>query len=153
MVNSVQRLQEMKAFMRMGNNASDLRTFGWNGDGNGTNGTAKQLMRMPGIVQDSSGDLHFAEWNCRAGQNNVVVRTDGTVTPCFPMYSSPFDWGHIDQSKFDDAQLADMKKSCQRPLFFDAESQSRVLLRRLARYQVGLDADRKESTQGRSSQL
>src|SRR5579872_6837798 len=32
-----------------------------------------------------SGDLHFAEWNCRAGQNNVIIRTDGTVAPCFPM--------------------------------------------------------------------
>lgn len=118
MVNSVQRLEEMKAFMRMGGNESDLKTFGWNGDGNGANGTAaKQLTRMPGIVQDVLGNLHFAEWNCRAGQNNVVVRTDGTVTPCFPMYSSRFDWGNIDQAKFEPAQLAEMKKHCQRHCF------------------------------------
>jgi hypothetical protein len=39
MVNSVQRLEEIKAFMRMGGNASDLKSFGWNGDGSG-NGTA-----------------------------------------------------------------------------------------------------------------
>jgi len=77
-----QRLEEIKAFMRMGGNASDLKAFGWNGDSNG-NGMAKQLSNMPGIVQDSSGDLHFAEWNCRAGQNNVIIRTDGTVAPCF----------------------------------------------------------------------
>jgi radical SAM protein with 4Fe4S-binding SPASM domain len=116
MVNSVQRLEEIKAFMRMGGKASDLKTFGWNGDGSG-NGTAKQIANMPGIVQDPSGELHFAEWNCRAGQNNVIIRTDGTVAPCFPMYASPFDWGNIDHPKFDNAQLADMKESCQRHCF------------------------------------
>ena len=117
MVNSVQRLEEIKAFMKMGSNASDLKTFGWNGDGNTTNGTAKHIACMPGIEQDASGDLHFAEWNCRAGQNNVIIRTDGTVAPCFPMYASPFDWGNVDKPKFDDEQLGDIKKSCQRHCF------------------------------------
>jgi MoaA/NifB/PqqE/SkfB family radical SAM enzyme len=117
MVNSVLRLEEMKAFMRMGGNTSDLKTLGWNGDGNGSDGTAKHLARMPGIVHDAAGDLHFAEWNCRAGQNNVIVRTDGTVAPCFPMYASPFDWGNIDKPKFNAEQLGAMKKSCQRHCF------------------------------------
>jgi hypothetical protein len=93
-----------------------LKTFGWNGDGSG-NGTAQQIANMPGILQDWSGDLHFAEWNCRAGQNNVIIRTDGTVAPCFPMYASPFDWGNIDHPKFDNAQLAATKRSCQRHCF------------------------------------
>ena len=115
MVNSVQRLEEMKAFMRMGGNASDLKTFGWNGDGSG-NGTAQQLTHMPGIVQNESGDLLFAEWNCRAGQNNVIIRTDGTIAPCFPMYASPFDWGNIDSPKFDDNQLRDENKRSAWPL-------------------------------------
>jgi MoaA/NifB/PqqE/SkfB family radical SAM enzyme len=118
MVNSVQRLREMKAFMRMAGDQADLRKLGWQGNGSGVNGSEeKQLARMPGIVRDLSGDLHFAEWNCRAGQNNVVVRTDGTLAPCFPMYSSPFDWGNIDEAKFTPAQLAEMKKSCQRHCF------------------------------------
>lgn len=26
---------------------------------------------------------HFAEWNCRAGQNNVIIRTDGTLAYCY----------------------------------------------------------------------
>ena len=118
MVNSVQRLQEMKAFMRMAGEGADLQKLGWHGNGSGTNGAAgKQLALMPGIVQGASGDLHFAEWNCRAGQNNVVVRTDGTVAPCFPMYSSSFDWGNLDQAKFDSEQLATMKKSCQQHCF------------------------------------
>ena len=117
MVNSVQRLEEIKAFMRMGGNASDLKTLGWNGDGNGADAPAEHLASMPGIVQDPSGELHFAEWNCRAGQNNVIIRTDGTLAPCFPMYASTCDWGNIDKPKFDNAQLNDMKKSCQRHCF------------------------------------
>src|SRR5574337_136081 len=48
MVNSVKRLQDMKAFMR-------------------------------GRVEP---------WNCRAGQNSMIIRTDGTLAPCFPMYRS-----------------------------------------------------------------
>src|SRR6266404_1044541 len=44
MVNSVQRLQEMKAFIRMASGA-DLKRLGWNGDGTGGNGNiAKRLV-------------------------------------------------------------------------------------------------------------
>jgi MoaA/NifB/PqqE/SkfB family radical SAM enzyme len=73
MANSVQRLAEMKAFMR--------------------------------------GAL--AEWNCRAGQNTVIVRTDGTLAPCFPLYSATHDWGTIERPRFDSEQLVNMKQSCQ----------------------------------------
>jgi hypothetical protein len=117
MVNSVQRLQEMKAFIRMASGA-DLKRLGWNGDGTGTNGSiAKQIVGMPGIEQDANGELHFAEWNCRAGQNNVIIRTDGTVAPCFPMYPSTYDWGAIEGHKFDRDELVTMKKTCQQHCF------------------------------------
>ncbi len=116
MVNSIQRLQEMKAFIRMSSGV-DLRSVGWNGDGGDSQLNAEQLAGMRGIVQDESGELQFAEWNCRAGQNNVIIRTDGTVAPCFPMYGATYDWGNIDQSKFDHAQLKEMKKTCQRHCF------------------------------------
>jgi hypothetical protein len=53
----------------------------------------------------------------RAGQNNVIIRTDGTVAPCFPMYGSTFDWGNIDHPRFDGAQLFAMKGTCQRHCF------------------------------------
>jgi hypothetical protein len=33
------------------------------------------------------------------------------------MYPSSFDWGNIDEPKFDQKQLADMKKTCQRHCF------------------------------------
>jgi hypothetical protein len=96
MVNSVQRLQEIKAFIRMAG-GPDLKRLGWNADGTGTHGDiAKQLSGTPGFVQNANGELQFAERNCRAGQNNVIIRTDGTVALCFPMYASTSDWGSID---------------------------------------------------------
>jgi radical SAM protein with 4Fe4S-binding SPASM domain len=77
MVNSVKRLEDMKAFMR-------------------------------GKVEP---------WNCRAGQNNVIIRVDGTLAPCFPMYSATYDWGRIGNHKFEVKQLDEMKKECQTHCF------------------------------------
>ncbi len=77
MVNSVQRLNDMKDFMR-------------------------------GKVKP---------WNCRAGQNSMIVRVDGTLAPCFPMYSATYDWGIIENHKFEVKQLDEMKKSCQTHCF------------------------------------
>jgi hypothetical protein len=114
MVNSVPRLQEMKAFVRM-SSGLDLSQVGWYGDGTGTG--EELLARMPGIVRDESGGLRFADWNCRAGQNNVIIRTDGTVGPCSPMYAAAYDWGTIDGDKFDSRQLGEMKKTCQNHCF------------------------------------
>lgn len=114
MVNSVARLQEMKAFMRM-SSGLDLRQVGWNGDGTGAGDTL--LAGMPGIVRGENGELQFTDWNCRAGQNNVIIRTDGTVGPCFPMYAATYDWGTIEGHKFEQEQLGEMKKSCQNHCF------------------------------------
>ena len=117
MVNSVQRLEEIKAFIRM-SSGLDLRKYGWYGDGVVSNGDVSQMLtKTPGIEQGADGGLHFSEWNCRAGQNNVIIRTDGTVAPCFPMYPSSFDWGNIDQAKFDQAQMKEMKRTCQQHCF------------------------------------
>ena len=77
MVNSVKRLQDMKAFMR-------------------------------GEVEP---------WNCRAGQNNVIIRVDGSLAPCFPMYSATYNWGTIGNHKFEVKQLDIMKKECQTHCF------------------------------------
>jgi MoaA/NifB/PqqE/SkfB family radical SAM enzyme len=117
MVNSVQRLQEIKAFVRM-SSGLDLSEYGWNGDGSNPDGIEAELLSgLPGIVKREDGELQFAEWNCRAGQNNVIIRTDGTVAPCFPMYGATYDWGNIDQPRFDQQQLAGMKKTCQQHCF------------------------------------
>ena len=53
------------------------------------------------------------DWNCRAGQNNVIVRVDGTLAPCFPMYSATCDWGVAGAPNFERKQLAEMKEACQ----------------------------------------
>jgi MoaA/NifB/PqqE/SkfB family radical SAM enzyme len=51
-------------------------------------------------------------WNCRAGQNMLIIRVDGTLAPCFPMYSASHDWGTIENDKFDLKQLDEMKLEC-----------------------------------------
>lgn len=35
------------------------------------------------------------EWGCRARQNSIIIRTDGTLAPCLPMCSTNYDWGTI----------------------------------------------------------
>jgi MoaA/NifB/PqqE/SkfB family radical SAM enzyme len=52
-------------------------------------------------------------WGCRAGRNTLIIRTDGTLAPCFPMYSATHDWGTIGNPKFDKHQLTEMKKECE----------------------------------------
>jgi MoaA/NifB/PqqE/SkfB family radical SAM enzyme len=74
MLNSVERLAEMKQFLR---------------------------------------GAHHEPWNCRAGQNTVIIRVDGTLAPCFPMYSASHDWGVVGTPKFDRQQLTEMKVSCE----------------------------------------
>ncbi len=51
-------------------------------------------------------------WTCRAGQNTLIIRVDGTLAPCFPMYSATYDWGTVGEPRFDKAQLDEMKTSC-----------------------------------------
>ena len=51
----------MSAFIRMAS-GSDLKRLRWNGDGTGANREiAKQVVGMPGFVQDTNGELHFAD--------------------------------------------------------------------------------------------
>jgi MoaA/NifB/PqqE/SkfB family radical SAM enzyme len=56
-------------------------------------------------------------WNCRAGQNSLIIRTDGTLAPCFPMYSATYDWGTIENHNFEVPQLNKMKEECQTHCF------------------------------------
>ena len=59
----------------------------------------------------------IAPWPCRAGQNMVICRTDGTLAPCYPMRESGDDWGSVGCQKFDTRQLAEMKQQCSRSCF------------------------------------
>src|SRR5260370_32063304 len=57
------------------------------------------------------------EWECRAGQNSMIIRTDGTLALCFPMYSANYDWGVVGDHRFETAQLQEMKGGCQSHCF------------------------------------
>ena len=52
------------------------------------------------------------EWHCRAGLNSSAVRLDGTLSPCFGLYSADHDWGSIGEPRFDPRKLNAMKKKC-----------------------------------------
>jgi MoaA/NifB/PqqE/SkfB family radical SAM enzyme len=52
-------------------------------------------------------------WGCRGGQNWLIIRTDGTLAPCFPMYNATYDWGTIENHKFELKQLGEMKQGCE----------------------------------------
>lgn len=77
MVNSVQRLEEMKKFI----------------------------------------EEKLDSWGCRAGQNSIIIRTDGTLAPCFPMYSATHDWGAIEAPKMQREELCAMKADCESNCF------------------------------------
>jgi hypothetical protein len=77
MVNSVQRLAEMKKFI----------------------------------------NHELDHWGCRAGLNSLIIRTDGTLAPCFPMYSANHDWGTIEAPKMEPSHLQGMKKECEANCF------------------------------------
>ncbi len=81
----------------------------------GKNRSGYKMVNSVQRLMDMREFMHgkLQEWNCRAGQNNVIVRVDGTLGPCFPMYSATHDWGTIENPHFDNGQLKAMKKECQ----------------------------------------
>jgi MoaA/NifB/PqqE/SkfB family radical SAM enzyme len=74
--------------------------------------SVERLSQMKDFIK---GELE--DWNCRAGHNSLIIRVDGTLAPCFPMYSAGYDWGTIENHKFESKQLKDMKKECQKSCF------------------------------------
>jgi MoaA/NifB/PqqE/SkfB family radical SAM enzyme len=69
------------------------------------------VQRLLGMKTFVRGD--HKPWNCRAGQNSLIIWVDGTLAPCFPMHSATHDWGSEGEQKFDPAQLREMKASCE----------------------------------------
>ncbi len=69
------------------------------------------VRRLQEMKEFMKGKLQ--DWKCRAGHNNVIIRTDGTLAPCFPMYSATYDWGVVENHRFETAQLNEMKQGCQ----------------------------------------
>jgi MoaA/NifB/PqqE/SkfB family radical SAM enzyme len=71
---------------------------------------ANPIQHMYEMKKLMRGDVPV--WPCRAGQNNLIIRTDGTLAPCFPMYSASYDWGTVGHHKFETRQLDEMKQEC-----------------------------------------
>lgn len=67
-----------------------------------------RLQQMKGFMRGRGEN-----WGCRAGQNWVIIRTDGTLAPCFPMYNATYNWGTVGHQKFDVGQLNEMKQTCE----------------------------------------
>ncbi len=55
----------------------------------------------------------LSPWACRAGQLSMVIRLDGSFSPCFELYGSTENWGDIyDGPKFNSDSLAQQKQKC-----------------------------------------
>jgi radical SAM protein with 4Fe4S-binding SPASM domain len=52
------------------------------------------------------------KWSCRAGHNGILIRPDGTLSPCFDLITFDHDWGTIWHPKFDKDELAEVKRKC-----------------------------------------
>jgi MoaA/NifB/PqqE/SkfB family radical SAM enzyme len=78
-------------------------------------GMTNSVERLAQMKEFMKGDLE--PWNCRAGQNTLIIRVDGTLAPCFPMYYATHDWGVVGSPRFERRQLDDMKTECQRHCF------------------------------------
>ncbi len=74
--------------------------------------SAHRLAEMKDFMRDQ-----VEPWDCRAGQNSIIIRTDGTLAPCFPMYSATEDWGVVGAPRFDVRELDKMKVTCQKHCF------------------------------------
>jgi MoaA/NifB/PqqE/SkfB family radical SAM enzyme len=73
------------------------------------------VKRLNGMREFLRGKLE--PWNCRAGQNSLIIRVDGSLAPCFPLYSATYDWGTVGNHRFEVPQLNEMKQTCQTHCF------------------------------------
>ncbi len=69
--------------------------------------SAVQLANMKNMMRGK-----VEPWPCRAGHNTIIIREDGTLAPCFPMYGATHDWGRVEDPRFEAHQLKEMKKNC-----------------------------------------
>ena len=89
--------------------------------------SVERLAQMKEFVQ---GELD--DWNCRAGHNSLIVRVDGTLAPCFPMYSAGYDWGTIENHKFESEAVEGNEERVPEELLLYPEPHPGVLLQRSA---------------------
>ena len=51
-------------------------------------------------------------WGCRAGKNGILIKPDGSLSPCFDLITLNHEWGTIWNPKFDPQELARIKEQC-----------------------------------------
>jgi len=51
-------------------------------------------------------------WVCRAGINGLLIRPDGSLSPCFDLITHDYDWGRIWEPKFNNEKLKLIKNQC-----------------------------------------
>src|SRR5260370_35633415 len=71
-----------------------------------------RLQNMKGFMR--GGVEH---WGCRAGQNWLIIRINGTLAPCFPMYNATYNWATVCNKKSNVQKIAELKKGCARKCF------------------------------------
>ena len=55
----------------------------------------------------------LSPWSCLAGKSSMIIRLDGSFTPCMELYGTDEDWGNIyDGHKFDTERLIRLKQTC-----------------------------------------
>jgi MoaA/NifB/PqqE/SkfB family radical SAM enzyme len=79
------------------------------------NRSGYKMVNSPARLEEMKSFMRgrLQEWNCRAGQNTLIIRPDGTLAPCFPLYSATCDWGKVGAPHFERKQLTTMKRQCQ----------------------------------------
>lgn len=58
------------------------------------------------------------KWDCRAGHNGILIRPDGSLSPCFDLISFNHDWGRIWEPRFDKDELKECLKDCLSTCFY-----------------------------------
>ena len=110
------KLEDNPVFIREEDHPAICETIDWliekQNSGWQMMNSTQRLAEMKSFIKR---DLHA--WGCRAGFNSLIIRVDGTLAPCFPMYSATHDWGTIENPIIDKAQLNGLKKSCEKDCF------------------------------------
>jgi MoaA/NifB/PqqE/SkfB family radical SAM enzyme len=109
-------LENNPVFIREGDHPAICELLDWliekqNSGWQMVNSTSR-LAEMKSFIQRD-----LKSWGCRAGLSSLIIRTDGTIAPCFPMYSATHDWGTIENPKIDAAQLKSLKVNCESNCF------------------------------------
>ena len=115
--NNFQKLEDNPVFIREEDHPAICDTVDWLIDKQQNEGwqMVNSVQRLAEMKSFIKRDLH--NWDCRAGLNSLIIRVDGTLAPCFPMYSATHDWGTIENPIIDKAQLNGLKQSCERDCF------------------------------------